>query len=461
MSKLFETEKLLEKCGVVGVFLNEEPTNANASVLAFSCLQALQHRGHEGAGVATLKADNFFTCKGLGKVNTIFDSKKLQQLQGNIALGHVLFSSNLAKESELEPYVSTFSLGNFALCHNGALTNASELKKSLLETGESFTTDSEAELIAKLITKKAKYSVEKAISEGLQLLKGSFSLCIATNKMLVGARDSYGRRPLCLGKIKNGWVIASETSAFDAIGAEYVRSVNPGEIIIINEDGVLSFEFGEVHEKQTCAFEYIYFARPDSQIDDIFVQESRLRMGAALAKETGVSADVVIGVPNSGIGSAMGYATASGIPYALGIVKNAMGEQKTATNILNDSVAENTENIFVKLNVVKSDVKGRRVIIVDDSLPSLNTLKNLVEILNKAGAEEVHYRVASPKLKSLCKYGIDIPSEKLDVFEQFDDESLAKEIGATSISFLSVEGMINAISDINKDSKGFCKNCFL
>jgi len=279
---------------------------------------------------------------------------------------------------------------------------------------------------------------------------------VMTDNCLIGARDPHGIRPLCLGKVENGWVLASESCALDAIGAELVRDIRPGEIVIINDDGVLSFEFGEHTAKQTCIFEYVYFARPDSIMDGIPVQEARLRMGAVLAKESGVEADVVIGVPDSGLGAAMGYSKASGIPYAMGIVKN----KYIGRTFIAPTQSAREKMVFVKLNALKSDVNGKRVVIIDDSIVRGTTCRRLIQILRRAGAKEVHFRVSSPPVKFPCYFGIDTPSRADLISSVSCVDDVCKQIGADTLAFISIEGMIEAINGQNNTGCGYCRGCF-
>lgn len=452
MIEALNQDKIKEKCGVFGVFLDKSEENS-ASEFAYYGMLALQHRGKEASGIAVSKDGKISAYKGLGSVSSVFTKEILDSLEGNVALGHVLYSNKAVSHKNVEPFVSSTLFGELAIAHNGALTNYSELRQKLLENGETFVSESESEIIAKLILSHSKHKFEKALTEAITMLQGSFALVVAKQDALIGARDTRGIRPLVLGKLANGWVLASETSALDAIDAEFVRDVNPGEIVIITEDGVLSFEFGDNKVKQTCLFEYVYFARPDSVIDGISVQEARLRLGATLAKECPVEADVVIGVPDSGLGSAMGYSNATGIPYALGIIKNR--------HLTNETInPKDNENFFVKLNVVKSDIEGKRVVIVDDTFPSLQTANHLVSLLKKSGAKEIHYRVASPMIKNSCCFGIDIPSGKQEIAKNFSEVELAKEIGATSIGFVSVEGILGSLEDIIPENFGYCTNCF-
>ena len=326
----------------------------------------------------------------------------------------------------------------------------------LEETGSTFVSASDTEVIVKLIAKRYKEGLERALTDTIQMIKGSFALCVMTENTLIGVRDPNGIRPLCLGKLENGWMLASESCAIEAVGGTLVRDIRPGEIVIINEDGVLSFEFGEHTAKRTCIFEYVYFARPDSIIDTISVQDARLRMGAVLARESGVPADVVIGVPDSGLGAAMGYARESGIPYAMGIVKN----KYIGRTFIAPTQSEREQLVFVKLNAMKSDVCGKRVVIIDDSIVRGTTCRRLIQILRRAGAKEVHFRVSSPPVKFPCYFGIDTPCRADLISSSHNVDEVCKEIGADSLAFISIDGMFEALKECCPESYGYCKGCF-
>lgn len=433
-------DKLKEYCGIVGVYLtNHDDT---ASRLAYYGLQSLQHRGQESTGIAVADGTNLDQLKGMGLVADVYNKDNLSALKGHIAIGHVLYStSGQATIENAQPFVSRAKLGSLAVAHNGSLVNSEPMKEFLEETGSTFTSTSDSEVIIKLIAKNYKKGLERALTDTIQLIKGSFALVVMTEKTLIGARDPNGIRPLCLGKLDNGWILASESCAIDAIGGELVRDIAPGEIVIINDDGVLSFNFGEKTSKKTCVFEYVYFARPDSIIDGIVVQEARIKMGEVLARESGVAADVVIGVPDSGIGAAMGYSKASGIPYAMGIVKN----KYIGRTFIAPSQAERERLVFVKLNALKSDVAGKRVMIIDDSIVRGTTSRRLIQILRKAGAKEVHFRISSPPVKYPCYFGIDTPCRADLISATHDLEEIRTAIGADSLSFISMEGMIEAL----------------
>lgn len=461
MSDVFfdtDDDKLKDECGVIGIFLNNSCVDdIPASKLAYYGLYSLQHRGQESAGIAVAFGDTIKQHKSMGLVSDVFNASNLEELEGRIAVGHVRYSTAGGRCVEnAQPFVNRFKLGSIAVAHNGQLINYEPLKEFLEETGSSFVSTSDSEVIIKLIAKNYKKGLERALTDTIQMIKGSYALTVMTEKCLIGARDPNGIRPLCLGKFDNGWILASESCAIDAIGGEVVRDIQPGEIVIINEDGVLSFEFGEHTAKRTCIFEYVYFSRPDSIIDGIPVQEARLRMGAVLARESGVDADVVIGVPDSGLGAAMGYAKAANIPYAMGIVKN----KYVGRTFIAPTQAEREKMVFVKLNVLKNDVAGKRVVVIDDSIVRGTTCKRLINILRKAGAKEVHFRVSSPPVKFPCYFGIDTPSRSQLISSNHDVEQLCKEIGADSLAFISLDGMFQALKDINPDAYGYCKGCF-
>jgi len=449
-----------EKCGVIGIFLRPkaEPDQlSQAARLAYFGLYSLQHRGQESAGIAVADGEKIETHKGMGLVAEVFNEEKINSLNGHIAAAHVLYStSGEANIENAQPFVTRSKLGCLAVAHNGNLVNYEQLKEFLEETGSTFLSHSDTEVIVKLIAKNYKKGLERSLTDTIQMIKGSFALVVMTENAIIGARDPNGIRPLCLGKLENGWVLASESCAIDAVGGEFVRDINPGEIVIINADGVLSFEFGEHTAKRTCVFEYVYFARPDSVMDKISVQEARLRMGAVLARENPVDADVVIGVPDSGLGAAMGYSAASSIPYVMGIVKN----KYIGRTFIAPTQDAREKMVFVKHNALKSDVSGKRVIIIDDSIVRGTTCKRLIQVLRKAGAKEVHFRISSPPVKFPCYFGIDTPARAELISSTHTEAQVCKEIGADSLAFISLDGMFEALKSIRPESYGYCKGCF-
>ena len=455
-------DKLHDECGVVGVFLNpadekSKDSPMNAATMSYYGLYSLQHRGQESAGICVSDGETVKIHKAMGLVSDVFKLEHLQDLQGHIAIGHVRYATAGSKTVEnAQPMLIQSKLGAVAVAHNGQLVNYIQLREMFEETGATFSSSSDTEVIVKLIARGYKRGVERALTDTIQMIKGAFALCVMTKDALIGARDPNGIRPLCLGQFDGGWFLASESCAIDAMNGTFVRDIRPGEIVIINKDGVLSFNFGEKTSKRTCIFEYVYFARPDSIIDEIPVQEARYKMGAQLAKESPVEADVVVGVPDSGLGAAIGYSRESGIPYAMGVVKN----KYIGRTFIAPTQKDRENMVFVKLNALKSDLNGKRVIVIDDSIVRGTTSRRLVQILRRAGAKEVHFRVSSAPVKFPCHLGIDTPTKAELISSNHDVEQIRKEIGADSLAFISVEGMFEALRSCNQEQYGFCKGCF-
>ena len=455
-------DKFHDECGVVGVYLNPEDEKIkagkkNAAVLSYYALVSLQHRGQESAGICVSDGENVKIHKAMGLVSDVFNLEHLTDLNGFISVGHVRYATAGSKTIEnAQPMLIQSKLGSVAVAHNGQLVNYVQLREMFEETGATFSSSSDTEVIVKLIARGYKKGLERALTDTIQMIKGSFALCVMTKDALIGARDSNGIRPLCLGQVEGGWVLASDSCAIDAMNGIFVRDIRPGEIVIINQDGVLSFDFGEKTSKRSCIFEYVYFARPDSIIDGISVQEARYKMGEQLAKESPVEADVVVGVPDSGLGAAMGYARASGIPYAMGVVKN----KYIGRTFIAPTQKDRENMVFVKLNALKNDLYGKRVIVIDDSIVRGTTSRRLVHVLKRAGAKEVHFRFSSAPVKFPCHLGIDTPTKAELISSGHDVEEVRKEIGADSLAFISVEGMFEALRSCNKEQYGFCKGCF-
>ncbi|MBP5697452.1 MAG: amidophosphoribosyltransferase [Treponema sp.] len=490
-------DKFHDECGVVGIFGAD-----NAARLSYFALTALQHRGQESAGIAvsdtgiaSSEGAKIRLHKDMGLVGDVFSPEHLQKLNGNISVGHVRYATAGGRTIEnAQPFLNSFKNGSIALCHNGQLVNHAELRTQLEDGGSTFSSSSDSEVILKLIVRKyienggklgspntGVNSAEEnrkrfidAVVKTAGLIKGSFALCIMTENMLIGVRDPNGIRPLCLGEISGGvagvspaqgvesnevrtqggmppsYIIASETCAIDAVNGKFLRDLEPGEIVVVTKEGLSSIKYSE-EKKRTCIFEYVYFARPDSAIDGISVQNARYRMGEVLARESSVEADVVIGVPDSGIGAALGYAKASGIPYVTGIIKN----KYIGRTFIAPTQAERESMVFVKLNAIKSDLEGKRVIVIDDSIVRGTTSRRLVQVLRRAGAKEVHFRVSSPPVKFPCHLGIDTPSKAELISSTHELESIRKEIGADSLSFISLKGMLEALG-----AESFCNGCF-
>ena len=453
-------DKLHDECGVYGVYLNKAQNGERPQNVASPCyfgLYSLQHRGQESSGIAVYDGNQIKVKKDIGLVGDVFNKEDLASLSGYAAVGHVRYSTAGGKGVEnAQPMVSQMKLGGVAVAHNGQLVNYEQLREMLEETGSTFNSTSDTEVIVKLIAKSYKKGLERALTDTIQMIKGSFALCVLTENGLVGARDPNGIRPLCLGKLENGWILSSESCAIDAVNGTFVRDILPGEIVIINDDGVLSFEFGEKTSKRSCIFEYIYFARPDSVMDSISVEEARHKMGATLAKESPANADIVVGVPDSGLGAAIGYSRAAGIPYSNAIVKN----KYIGRTFIAPTQKERENMVYVKLNALKSELNGKSVVVIDDSIVRGTTSRRLIQILRRAGAKEVHFRVSSPPVKFPCYFGIDTPSRAELISSAHDVEEIRKEIGADSLAFISVEGMLEALRSCSPENFGYCKGCF-
>lgn len=436
-----------DECGVIGIYGCD-----NAASLTYFGLTALQHRGQESAGIAVSDGTTINLHKQMGLVSEVFNKDHFETLQGKLAIGHVRYATAGGRTIDnAQPFLNTFKLGSIALAHNGQLVNYEELRELLEDMGNTFSSTSDTEVVLKLIARSYKKGIEEAVINTIKLIKGSYALVILTENMLVGVRDPNGIRPLCIGKVGNGYVLASESCAIDSMNGEYVRDVLPGEIVIITDSGIKSILLEEKTRKQTCIFEYVYFARPDSVIDGIPVQEARYKMGEILAKESATEADVVIGVPDSGIGAALGYSKASGIPYVTGIIKN----KYIGRTFIAPTQKEREDMVFVKLNAIRKDLEGKRVIVIDDSIVRGTTSRRLVQILRRAGAKEVHFRVSSPPVRFPCYLGIDTPSKNELISSMHDVKTICKEIGADSLAFISLGGMVQALGGEN-----FCKGCF-
>jgi amidophosphoribosyltransferase len=446
-----DDDKLHEECGVFGIFL--ENPERNAVPLVYYGLLSLQHRGQESAGIAAARDRAIDYRKGMGLVSQVFTPEVLGQLNGSQALGHARYSTMGSSILEnAQPFVSRFKLGSIAVAHNGTLTNADVVRELLEDAGIGFTSSSASEVIVNLIAKNYKKGLEKALTDTIQFIKGSYALVVLTDEVLVGARDPNGIRPLCLGKLDGGWILSSESCAIDAVGGEFVRDIEPGEVVIISRKQVLSFSFSEKTRRAVCAFEYVYFARPDSVIDGVDVYGARIRAGEILGRESAVVADLVIGVPDSGIPAAIGYGRATGTPYGLGIVKS----KYVGRTFISPNQIQREKAVLVKHNVIASEVKDKRVVIIDDSIVRGTTSRRLVAILKAAGAKEVHIRVCSPPVRCPCYFGIDTPHRKDLISNGNSVSELCRSLGADSLAFISVDGLLEAI-----DGKiGCCLGCF-
>ncbi|MGY0372359.1 amidophosphoribosyltransferase [Clostridium sp. JNZ J1-5] len=445
-----ENDKFKEECGVFGVY---SKSKLDVTTLTYYGLYALQHRGQESAGIAVADGKKLICHKDMGLVSDVFEESVLTSMVGKAAIGHVRYSTTGSSKAEnAQPIVSQFKLGSIAIAHNGNLVNADVIRELLEDAGVLFHTSIDSEVILNLIARKAKKGIEAAVVDAIQAVKGSYAIVMLTENKLIGVRDPNGIRPMCIGKIGEDYIMCSESCALDSVGAEFIRDVEPGEIVIIDDSGIKSIQFAEKTKCMTCSFEYIYFARPDSTIDGISVYNARVEAGGELYKEAPAEADIVIGVPDSGIPAAVGYAKASGIPYGIGLIKN----KYVGRTFISPSQKMRERAVTVKLNVLKVNVEGKRVVLIDDSIVRGTTSKRLVEILRRAGAKEVHFRVCSPIVKYPCYFGIDTPYRKDLIGAQNKVEEIRELIGADSIGYLSIDGLLNSL----KEKSGFCLGCF-
>ena len=445
--------KFKDECGVFGIYVNK-PVDV-ASVTYYG-LYALQHRGQESAGIAVANGEKLKIHKGLGLITEAFNSDNLdylKSLNGNISVGHVRYSTAGAKTVEnAQPLLANTKLGPIAMAHNGNLVNADVIRELLEDGGHVFHTSVDSEVLASLIARGSKRGIERAVVNAISAVRGSFAMVIMTKDKLIGIRDPHGIRPLCLGKIDEGYILSSESCALDSVGAELVRDIEPGEIVVIDSDGVKSIKYSEGTTCQTCAFEYIYFARPDSVIDELDVYNTRVKQGEVLYQEHKIDADLVVAVPDSGIPAAVGYSKASGIPYEMGFVKN----RYVGRTFISPSQELRERAVAVKLNPLKVNVKGKRVILIDDSIVRGTTSKHLIDSLRRAGATEVHFLVASPIVKFPCYFGIDTPYRSELIGANKSVEEIRETIGCDSLGYLSLEGMYEGFYG----RRNFCVGCF-
>ncbi len=445
--------KIHEECGVFGIY---DPEGNPASTTYYG-LVSLQHRGQEGCGIAVNRNRDIYFHKNIGLVNEVFNEEELAKLSGRMAIGHVRYSTAGGSLREnVQPLVLRYVKGQLAISHNGNITNAGEIRKQLEMNGAIFQTTADTEIIAYLIARErvTSGSIEKAVKNAMKKLKGAFSLLVMSPNKLVVARDPWGYRPLSIGKRDNAIIFASETCAFDAIDAEFVRDVEPGEIIKIEDGNMISDkEMCGTQKGQLCIFEHIYFARPDSTIANEVVHECRKRAGAFLAMQSPVEADIVIGVPDSGLSAAQGYSEYSGIPIDTGFIKN----KYIARTFIKPTQSEREIAVKMKLNVLRSAVEGKRVIMVDDSIVRGTTSGKIVKLLREAGAKEVHVRISAPPFTWPCFFGTDIPNRDQLIANSNTIEETAKIIDADSLDYLSIENLHKIAPN---SSCTFCDACF-
>ena len=449
---------LHEECGVFGMY---DFDGGDVASTSYYGLFALQHRGQESCGIAVSETNGpkgkVTSYKGMGLVNEVFTQDNLEPMHGDIGVGHVRYSTAGASTREnAQPLVLNYVKGTLALAHNGNLINAMELRKDLEYTGAIFQTTIDSEVIAYHIARERlnSNSVEEAVGRACQKIKGAFALVVMSPRKLVGARDPYGFKPLCIGKRDNAYILASETCALDTIGAEYVRDVLPGEIVTITPEGGIQSDLSLALPKEKearCIFEYIYFARPDSHIDGVSVYASRIKAGRFLAMDSPVDADLVVGVPESGNAAALGYSLQSGIPYGTAFVKNGY----VGRTFIKPKQSSRESSVRVKLNVLKEAVDGKRIIMIDDSIVRGTTSDRIVKMLRDAGATEVHVRISSPPFLWPCYFGTDIPEREQLIAYNRSIEDIRKIIGADSLGYLGVERLEEMVGGLS-----ICKGCF-
>ena len=431
---------LHEECGVFGVWGVPEAAN-----LTYYGLHSLQHRGQEGCGIVAVNDDGAFRrVKGEGLVTEVFNEDKLASLPGSMSIGHVRYSTTGGGGIEnVQPFLFRHNTGDFALAHNGNIVNSAQLRKYLEDRGSLFQSSSDSEILAHLIKKDA---VDRrkprifAIMEALNMIEGAFAFIIMTRNRIYACRDKYGLRPLSIARLGDGYVLASETCAFDAIGAEFIRDIEPGEIVTVDSHGIRSRHYSEYRRNAMCAMEYIYFARPDSDIEGCNVHSFRKESGRLLWQEAPADADMVVGVPDSSLSAAMGYSEASGLPYEMGLIKN----KYIGRTFIYPSQSMREKGVRMKLSAVKTIVKGKRVVLVDDSVVRGTTSRRIVTMLREAGAVEVHLRIASPMIKAPCFYGVDISTYDELLCARKTLEEARQVIGADSLAFLSEEALFRA-----------------
>jgi len=442
--------ELHEACGVFGIYA----PGTDVARITFFGLYALQHRGQESAGITTGDGKELRTFKAMGLVVQVFNEEELSFLKGHVAIGHTRYSTTgSSKVCNAQPIVVDCDLGQLALGHNGNLVNAATLSDQLLETGERLDTTTDSELIAKAIAAAPGLDWETSIRHSLHRFQGAYCLVMATPTTLYAARDPLGVRPLCLGRLNGGWVVASETCALDTVGAEFVREVEPGELVVINGNGMRSVQVFEKQRRAMCIFEFIYFARPDSEIAGESVHLARQEMGRHLAREYPVDADLVIPVPDSAIPAATAYAQVSGIPFGEGLIKN----RYIGRTFIQPDQRLRQVGVRLKFNPLPRVLEGKRVVVVDDSIVRGTTTPPVISLLRKAGAREVHMRVCAPPMTHPCYLGVDTARRSELIAAQMSVEEIRKHIGADSLGYLSLEGLLDSVG---LHESHYCRACF-
>jgi amidophosphoribosyltransferase len=443
------SDKFHDECGVFGIYKHPEASN-----LTYLGLHALQHRGQEGAGICSSDGKNVYIEKSMGLVTDIFTEKRLKRLPGDIAIGHNRYSTaGTSSLKNVQPIMVNYSLGSLAIAHNGNLVNAQELRDDLEEKGAIFQSSSDSEVVVHLIAKTSGTLYDRLI-ETARKISGAYSILLMTENELFAIRDPFGFRPLSIGKVDGAYVLASETCAFDLIGAKYIRDVEPGEMVIINEDGLKSIKAVPSPKRAHCIFEFIYFSRPDSNIyGNVNVDDLRKKFGRQLAKESPAEADLVIPVPDSGVPAAMGYAQESGIPFDFGLIRN----HYVGRTFIEPRQSIRHFGVKIKLNPIRKLLEGKRVVVVDDSIVRGTTSKKIVKMIKEGGgAKEVHMRISSPPTKGPCFYGINTPTRKELIAATHEVDEIRKHITADSLKYISHEGLF----DVVPNPETYCSACF-
>lgn len=450
---LAELKGLNEECGVFGVW-----GHPDSAQITYYGLHSLQHRGQEGAGMVLTNGEKLTGVKGEGLVTEVFTEEKMKDISGKAAIGHVRYATAGGGGYEnVQPLLFHFQNDSMALAHNGNLINAIQLKAQLEAQGSIFQTTSDTEVVAHLIRRSGFSSLKERVKNALSLVKGAYAFLVMGEKEMIVALDPHGLRPLSLGMIGDAYVVASETCALDLVGAKFVRDIEPGEVLVINDEGVTSERFAVSHTRAMCAMEYVYFSRPDSNIDGINVHTARKNLGKQLAMEALIDADVVTGVPDSSISAAIGYAETAGIPYEMGLIKN----RYVGRTFIQPSQSLREQGVKMKLSPVRGVVEGKRVIMVDDSIVRGTTSKRIVKMLKEAGATEVHVVISSPPIKNPCFYGIDTSTREELIASELSIEEMRVMMEADSLTFLSAEGMVKAIGrPFEGKTGGQCLACF-
>ncbi|WP_315115914.1 amidophosphoribosyltransferase [uncultured Clostridium sp.] len=444
-------DKLKEECGVFGIFMNK---NTNAHTMTYYGLYALQHRGEESSGIAITNGSNIELCKSMGLVCNLMQVERFKALKGKAAIGHVRYSTTGDNNIiNAQPFLIKTSLGDIALAHNGNIINANELRERFGEK-LNLQSGSDSEIILKLIGFQIEKgnSIEQGLIKTLKIIKGAYAITLLTKDKLIGVRDPLGIRPLCIGKLDDGYTISSESSSINALNGELIEDIAPGQIVTIDISGLKKFNFSKGKKSSLCAFEYIYFSREDSIIDHISVYKSRFLFGKELFKENPIKGDVVIGVPDSGIPAAMGYAEEGSIPYSIGLIKS----KYVGRTFIEPCKELRKEKIWIKLSPIIENIRGKRVVVVDDSMVRGTTAKIIVKMLKDSGAREVHFRIASTMVIHPCILGIDIKSNKELISFHKGKSGIEEVVGADSIEFLSLEGFHKVLGR----DKNFCFGCF-